>query len=164
MHIYESPDKGKTVYKREFGSSEKTIIKSPPAGAVYIPGSVGDLFDRITILQIKMLEIKDEVKLNNIDKEHRLLVSLDTYKQTKDIVNKLFNELFVVNYKIWNLEDDIRDLIAVQSYGEHFINVAKLIPKTNDERARIKKEINLICNSELIEEKSYHGETNEKTT
>lgn len=131
---------------------------------ILIPGSIGDLFDRITILQIKMIEIKDEVKLKNIEKEHRLLISLDTYKQTKDTVNKLFNELFVVNYKIWNLEDDIRDLIAAESYGEHFINVARLIPKTNDERARIKKEINLLCNSELIEEKSYHGETNEETT
>jgi hypothetical protein len=164
MQIYESSDKGKTIYKREFGSLERTLIKSPPLGAVYIPGSIGDLVDRITILQIKMIEITDEEKLRNIKKEYDLLTSLDTYKQIKDDILKQFHELFAINYQIWNLEDDIRDLIAAESYGEHFINVAKLIPKTNDVRARIKKEINLICNSELIEEKSYHGETNEKTT
>lgn len=124
---------------------------------IQIPVSLGELVDKITILQIKLLEIKDEEKLKNVQKEYDALTSLPIYKELKSQIGSFLNQLFVVNQKLWVLEDDIRKCEKAESFDEIFIRCARGIYKTNDERSRIKKELNLAFGSELIEEKS-HGE------
>jgi hypothetical protein len=124
---------------------------------IQVPISLGELVDKITILQIKLLEIKDEEKLKNVQKEYNALTSLPIYKELKTQIGSYLNQLFVVNQKLWVLEDDIRKCEKSESFGEIFISCARHIYKTNDERSRIKKELNLKFGSELVEEKS-HGE------
>lgn len=154
MKIYESPDKGKTIYERNSGSIERTLIKST-VGEIKVPISFSELIDKITILQIKLIEIKDAEKLKNIQKEYDLLTSINSYISNKSKVSSFMNELFAVNYKLWNLEEDIRKCEREQSFEKFFIESARSIYKTNDERSRIKKEINLHFGSELVEEKSH---------
>lgn len=124
---------------------------------IQVPVSLGELVDKITILQIKLIEIKDEEKLKNVQKEYDALTSLPIYKELKSQISSYLNQLFVVNQKLWVLEDDIRKCEKAESFDEIFIRCARGIYKTNDERSRIKKELNLAFGSELIEEKS-HGE------
>ena len=124
---------------------------------IQVPVSLGELVDKITILQIKLIEIKDEEKLKNVQKEYDALTSLPIYKELKTQIGSYLNQLFVVNQKLWILEDDIRKCEKAESFDEIFIRCARGIYKTNDERSRIKKELNLAFGSELIEEKS-HGE------
>lgn len=156
MKIYESPDQGKTIYSREQGSLERTLVKSPTKKEmIHVPISLGELVDKITILQIKLLEIKDPEKLKNIQKEYDLLTSLDAYVLQKESLNTYIRDLFVVNHKLWILEEDIRRFEKENSFGNFFIDCARGVYKTNDERSRIKKEINLKFGSELIEEKSH---------
>ncbi len=154
-HVYESPDKGKTIYKREMLSSKKELIKSDNKVEINTPISIGELIDKITILQIKKLEISDESKLNNINHELNILSLILDKTGLKSSLYKEINELYSVNYKIWNLEDTIRDCERVGSFEDVFINTARLIYKTNDERSRVKKSINVKFNSDVIEEKSY---------
>jgi hypothetical protein len=154
--IYESPDCGKTVYSRELGSLKKTLVKeTKKSDIIHVPISLGELVDKITILQIKLLEIKDPEKLKNIRKEHDLLTSLDAYVLQKESLNTYIRDLFIVNHKLWILEEDIRRFEKEKSFGNFFIECARGVYKTNDERSRIKKEINLKFGSELIEEKSH---------
>ena len=122
---------------------------------IEIPVSLGELVDKITILQIKLLEIKNEEKLKNVKSEFDKLCNLPKYKELKPNLNEYFNQLFSVNYKLWILEDDIRKCEKEEKFDSFFIECARLIYKTNDERSKIKKELNLKFDSELIEEKSY---------
>ena len=122
---------------------------------VEIPVSLGELVDKITILQIKLLEIEDKEKLINVRKEFDSLSELPIYKELKPQLNVFLNRLFIVNHRLWVLEDDIRRCEKEQKFDSFFIECARAIYKTNDERSRIKKELNLKFNSELVEEKSY---------
>jgi len=124
---------------------------------IQVPVSLGELVDKITILQIKLIEIKDEEKLKNIQKEYDALTSLPIYKELRTQISSYLNQLFIVNQKLWVLEDDIRKCEKAESFDDIFVRCARHIYKTNDERSRIKKELNLAFGSELIEEKS-HGE------
>lgn len=124
---------------------------------IQVPVSLGELVDKITILQIKLIEIKDEEKLKNIQKEYDALTSLPIYKELRTQISSYLNQLFIVNQKLWVLEDDIRKCEKAESFDDIFVRCARSIYKTNDERSRIKKELNLAFGSELIEEKS-HGE------
>jgi len=154
--IYESPDGGKTVYSRELGSLEKTLVKETKKSEIIrVPISLGELIDKITILQIKLLEIKDAEKVKNIQKEYDLLTLLDEYQKEKHNLSNYMRDLFIVNHKLWVLEEDIRKCEKNNSFETFFIECARGIYKTNDERSRIKKEINLKFGSELIEEKSH---------
>lgn len=154
-YIYESPDKGKTVYKRKPLTTERELIKSDAKVNIDTPISLGELVDKITILQIKTIEIKDESKLKNIRHELNLLTSILDKTGLKQSLTKEINELYAINYKIWNLEDVIRECEKVESFGETFISTARQIYKTNDERSRVKKQINIKFNSDVVEEKSY---------
>jgi hypothetical protein len=122
---------------------------------INIPVSVGELIDKITILKIKLTQIKDEEKLINVQKEHDTLTFLDQYVTIQKDVIEHQQQLMEVNLAIWFLEEDIRHYEKIQHFTGDFIEVARKIYKTNDERSRIKKEINVLCNSELIEEKSH---------
>jgi len=126
---------------------------------IHIPISVGELIDKITILKIKRYQIKDTTKLVNIHKEHDALTSLEEYVTIQKDVLEHQQQLMEVNLRLWFLEEDIRHYEKLQLFTGDFIMVARKIYKTNDERSRIKKEINILCNSELIEEKSHEEQT-----
>jgi len=110
--------------------------------------SKAELIDKITILEIKCERIRDIEKLKNIKCELEILQKLEFYTDAKDALKN-------VNQTIWDLEDGIRNLENVQDFGIEFIEKARNIYKFNDERARIKKIINLEQGSNIIEEKSY---------
>ena len=118
--------------------------------------SVGELIDKITILQLKMKFIKNKEQLNNVKNELRTLKPLlkENNLETPKI-NKLLTELYEVNLKLWKIEDKIRDKERQSDFSDEFISLARSVYYTNDKRADIKKKINLISGSELIEEKSY---------
>ena len=122
---------------------------------INIPVSVGELIDKITILKIKRHQIKDADKLVNIHKEHDVLTSLNEYVKIQKDVLEHQQQLMEVNLRLWFLEEDIRHYEKNNNFGEWFVDAARKIYKTNDERSRIKKEINVLCNSELVEEKSH---------
>lgn len=122
---------------------------------VHAPVSVGELVDKITILRIKRKNIKDESKLQNVEKELKALNStLTSLKLPTDILPE-FQRLENINSELWNVEDKIREKERNKQFDETFIGVARLVYVLNDERASIKKEINLKVGSDLIEEKSY---------
>ena len=110
--------------------------------------SKGELIDKITILEIKDDRMKDEEKLKNIRHELDVL-------QKYEFETSLKEDLKQVNNTIWDLEDGIRNLEKVEDFGVDFIDKARNIYKFNDERARIKKLINLEQGSDIVEEKSY---------
>ena len=122
---------------------------------IYIPVSVGELVDKITILKIKLNQIKDKKKLVNVQYEHDALTSLNEYVTIQKDVLEQQQQLMEVNLRLWFLEEDIRHYEKTNFFESAFIDVARKIYKTNDERSRIKKEINVLCNSELVEEKSH---------
>ena len=105
-----------------------------------IPGSIGELFDKITILEIKAARIKDSGKLQHFRHELELLRGLQAkYGPSNDEQAYLVTELKSVNEALWDIEDDIRDCERRQDFGEEFISLARSIYKTNDRRAAIKK-------------------------
>jgi hypothetical protein len=122
---------------------------------IRIPVSIGELFDKITILEIKRLNITEADKLANVLKEYNYLrkkaLKLDlTY--TKDTHYK---KLLKVNNLLWNIEDLKRQHERTKTFDANFIDLARSVYIMNDERAKIKKAINKKYNSEIIEEKSY---------
>ena len=121
-----------------------------------IPISPGEMLDKITILEIKSERITDPDKLSNVNKELEMLVSLwNKYVQEDETLSGLRQQLKSINEKLWDIEDDIRDEERNKRFGERFVELARSVYVTNDERANSKKEINLHLNSEIVEEKSY---------
>ena len=123
-----------------------------------VPVSVGEVLDKITILQIKLAHISDANKRVNIQNELDALLPLvagDGF--TTDEMQGLMAELKSVNEALWDIEDDIREKEAAKSFDAEFIKLARAVYVTNDKRAEIKKQINLLTGSALIEEKSYES-------
>ncbi|MFZ5656369.1 MAG: DUF6165 family protein [Pseudomonadota bacterium] len=123
---------------------------------IQVPVSFGELLDKIAILQIKSERMKDEAKLANVRRE---LAALERTWMAHpaaghDIV-RLRAELKAVNERLWEIEDDIRVKEKRQEFDAEFIRLARAVYFENDERARIKKEINLALGSAYVEEKSY---------
>ena len=114
--------------------------------------SIGELVDKITILQIKEKRIQDESKLSNVTSE--LCFLLDSFDITT-IPNELYTSLKDVNLKLWDIEDDIRIKEKNQEFDDEFIQLARSVYVVNDERANLKKEINIAMGSRFVEEKSY---------
>jgi len=117
--------------------------------------SNGELLDKFSILEIKMGNIKDPLKLSNIEREYKELYNDCTDILRDSSINLLYSQLKSINQDLWKVEDDIRDLERKKDFGEEFISLARKVYFTNDERARVKKEINLESGSQLVEEKSY---------
>lgn len=118
--------------------------------------SVGELIDKITILQIKNKFIKNNDQLKNINKELNILEPLlKKHKLDTPEINQLLSDLYKVNMELWEIEDEIREKERKSDFKEEFITLARSVYITNDKRAKIKKNINLISGSQLIEEKSY---------
>lgn len=124
---------------------------------VEIPVSLGELIDKITILFIKRKYINDFDKLRNVNQEYDLLItkwkSLKEYSE--ESLGHLVTSLANVNERIWFVEDAIRDHERRQDFGEDFIKLARSVYTLNDERANIKRQINLRLGSQIYEEKSY---------
>ena len=118
--------------------------------------SIGEVVDKITILQIKKEKISDKLKLEHVEKELTILES--TLKNSKVLVpEKLIQKLKDVNLKLWDAEDVIRDRENKDLFDEEFIKCARLDAKLNDERFLVKNEINNVCQSNIKEQKSYEG-------
>jgi len=125
---------------------------------LHVPVSVGEVLDKITILQIKLAHISDANKRVNIQNELDALLPLvagDVF--TTNEMQGLMAELKSVNEALWDIEDDIREKEAAKSFDAEFIKLARAVYVTNDKRAEIKKQINLATGSALIEEKSYES-------
>jgi hypothetical protein len=121
---------------------------------VDIPTSVGDLVDKITILWIKEKNITCETKLKNVQFELRLLKSkLDTL--TVPDLSEHTASLYGVNKELWDIEDNIRQKEKHKQFDDEFIQLARSVYYTNDKRSELKKEINVLVGSTLIEEKQY---------
>ena len=123
-----------------------------------VPVSVGEVLDKITILQIKLAHIPDAAKRANIQNELDALLPLvagDAF--ATDQMRGLMTELKSVNEALWDIEDDIREKEAAKSFDAEFIKLARAVYVTNDKRAEIKKQINLATGSALVEEKSYES-------
>ena len=118
--------------------------------------SFGEFLDKLTILQIKSERIKDESKLQNIQNELNIVNEIwgNNAASNIDISNELA-ALKKVNEKLWVIEDAIRDKERQQAFDQEFIELARSVYFENDDRANIKREINLKLGSDLIEEKSY---------
>ena len=119
--------------------------------------SVGELFDKITILNIKTKKILDQQKLNNIFKE---LNTLNEQVTKIDISDKIsldhqVKQLQSINEELWDIENYKRECEANKDFGEIFIKLSRDVHFKNDIRAKIKKEINLLSNSMIVEEKEY---------
>ena len=114
--------------------------------------SIGEVIDKWTILSIKILNIKDKEKLVNINNERNYLIKMI---EPELLYDPLVDQLLNVNKTLWNVEDDLRLCEKDRDFSLRFIELARSVYKLNDERARIKKEINIKCGSEFVEEKSY---------
>lgn len=121
--------------------------------------SNGEIIDKYTILTIKLQEIKDAAKLANVQNEYDSLTpEIEAiYNGTSDqkALEALHTDLLNVNKTLWNIEDQIRDCEREKNFGQDFIELARSVYYTNDDRADVKKQINVLTGSDLVEEKSY---------
>lgn len=123
---------------------------------IQVPVSPGEVLDKITILEIKSERMDDPVKVANVRRELELL--LGTWQQfVKDdeIIRRIHAELKSINEALWEIEDDIRDKELAKEFDARFIELARSVYVTNDQRANAKKELNIYLGSEIVEEKSY---------
>jgi len=127
---------------------------------ISVPISVGELLDKISILQIKNTRIKDQDKLMNIRHELELLEGTVTASEIDDLIcpkilTKLRAELKNVNQELWSIEDALRVMETKREFGVDFVTAARKVYEYNDHRAEIKRKINELTGSELVEEKHY---------
>jgi hypothetical protein len=124
--------------------------------AVMVPVSWGEVIDKITILEIKARRLGDETKLANVRRELDLLRTVrDREFRGNDRLAELAAALEHINERLWIIEDDIRDCERRKDFGPHFVELARSVYVSNDERAALKRQINELVGSALTEEKSY---------
>ena len=123
---------------------------------ILVPISPGELLDKITILRIKAARMTDAAKIANVRLELSLLEQTweESVEHTEDVAEDV-QALHAVNERLWVIEDDIRDEERAGTFGARFIEVARAVYMENDERAAIKKRINVKLGSRIVEEKSY---------
>jgi|TARA_B110000495_G_C22812556_1_gene474323 hypothetical protein len=119
------------------------------------PISLGELMDKISILKIKKKNIKDEKKLNYINEELLLLESTLAKTINDKKIGEFLYKLVEINSKLWKIEDDIRDCERNKKFDNKFIELARAVYFTNDQRSAIKLNINNFFGSKLVEIKSY---------
>lgn len=117
--------------------------------------SNGEILDKLSILKIKKDIITDQDKLYNVQKEHDYVHSVSQDILNQETVKELFESLVQVNKELWDIEDKIRVKEKQLTFDEDFISLARSVYITNDKRASIKKQINVVSKSEFVEEKSY---------
>ncbi len=124
--------------------------------SVTVPVSVGELLDKISILEIKLERIDDVAKRSNVQREHAALVGVrDGALTLTPRMAELCDELKRVNERLWEIEDAIRDKERAKAFDEEFVELARSVYRTNDRRAALKRELNALTGSALVEEKSY---------
>jgi hypothetical protein len=123
---------------------------------IYSEISTGELFDKISILEIKKNKIKDKTKRNIVLKElSSLQITVNENIEKSKSLTKLYKKLKSVNLKLWKIEDDIRDCERKRNFKGKFIKLARAVYFTNDERSRVKNKINNLTKSNISEVKSY---------
>ena len=123
---------------------------------IIVEVSVGELLDKISILEIKKEKIKDPEKLNFIANEHSILKDqVEKNVKSDDKLDQLFQDLKDINIKLWVIEDDKRDCEKNKDFGEKFIKLSRDVHFLNDDRAKIKLEINNHTGSKIKEIKEY---------
>ena len=123
---------------------------------IIVEVSIGELLDKISILEIKQEKIKDPEKLRFISNEHSILKKqLDDNVKSDDKINDLFQSLKDINARLWVIEDDKRQCEKVKDFGEKFIKLSRDVHFLNDDRAKIKLEINNYTDSTIKEIKEY---------
>jgi hypothetical protein len=122
---------------------------------VSVPVSVGEMIDKLSILQVKKKKISNPEKLSYVNKEFELLYNLSTDFLNNMEIENLYHELVKTNSSLWDIEDKLRVTEKDQKFDEEFISLARKVYFTNDERFRLKNEINLITSSEIREIKDY---------
>jgi len=119
--------------------------------------SNGELMDKLSILELKLKNIIDPKKLRNVNTEFNELNPLvqQLFKKHNPTINVLYQKLAEINGKLWIIEDEIRQSERDKDFGPEFVKLARDVYFTNDVRSDLKKEINVLTNSGVIEEKSY---------
>ena len=123
-----------------------------------IPAQIapGELIDKITILEIKLERMSDAAKLANVRHEWEVLTaSRDIHTEPSEALSTLSDQLKQINEALWDIEDNIRDCEREGDFGPTFIELARAVYRTNDVRAQLKRDINVLLGSDLVEEKSY---------
>lgn len=127
----------------------------PSTTSICVPISLGELIDKITILEIKNQQLQGAA-LTNVQNELDVLqATLSDLQLSLDL--QLIERLRMVNAKLWQIEDDIREKERQQNFDDAFIELARAVYHTNDQRSQIKREINIAHGSALVEEKSYQA-------
>ena len=119
--------------------------------------SNGELLDKLSILELKLKNIKDDKKLINIKNEHGGLSPLcnNLFDNYGNELRSLYAKLSEINAELWKIEDDIRECERNKDFGDEFVRLARAVYFTNDNRSDVKKSINLLTESGFVEEKSY---------
>ena len=122
---------------------------------VKVPVSIGELIDKLSILQVKKTKVKSQEKLLFIEKEYNLLYEMSCDYLKDNDINNTFNELIAINLALWEIEDSLRVIESTKQFDAHFIELARSVYYTNDERFRLKDKINSLTHSEIKEQKDY---------
>jgi len=123
---------------------------------IQVPVSPGEVLDKITILEIKSERITDPDKLANVVHELELLRSAWTQMVTEDeTVQSIHEELKAINEVLWEIEDDIRNKELAKEFDQRFIELARSVYVTNDQRSGVKRKLNAYLGAEIVEEKNY---------
>jgi len=134
----------------------RPLLQEFPMSLIQTPVSFGELIDKITILEIKSRQIRDEAKLANVRTELDLLnATWAAHPASHTDIADERARLLAVNQALWDIEDHIRLKEKAQAFDAEFIELARAVYFRNDERAAVKREINLKLGSQLVEEKSY---------
>ena len=124
--------------------------------AVTAPVSWGELLDKISILDIKREKLTDSAALANVVNERTALIAVrDQDGMLSSEARALCDDLRTVNQALWDIEDEIRDCERQNDFGDRFVELARSVYVTNDKRADIKRQLNIMLRSDLVEEKSY---------
>ena len=123
---------------------------------IFVEIAAGELIDKITILEIKLDQINETAKRVNVRREYELLSAVLQEQITPgEQLAELTAALKAANEELWHIEDDIRERERAKDFGPEFIALARSVYQTNDRRAALKREINALLQSAIIEEKSY---------
>jgi hypothetical protein len=122
---------------------------------ISVPVSVGEMIDKLSILQVKKTKISNVEKLEFVNKEFELLHDLSSVYLSKVEIESLYQQLIKINSSLWDIEDKLRISEKDNKFESEFISLARQVYFTNDERFRLKNEINLMTSSEIREVKDY---------
>ena len=123
---------------------------------ITIQASLGEVLDKISILGLKKEKLEKSEALTNVSRELEVLQSaLSSSQMGESMLHPLYNALADVNRQLWDVEDDLREMEANQIFDLNFVELARSVYRLNDQRAAIKREVNILYGSTLIEEKSY---------